>query len=208
MLDEFSRSTGPTSDDGTTCGHSRQSLSTNGESTASRAGSHAKTSASPITTEPDSTESEAGCSSTSCESFAFYDRASLSWKTYQTCLFGGWVEFSESWPRAGTMRNGKCSERISLDHRSIANASGYWHTPTTRDAKGQSGRGNRIKRGRNGKLHVANLCDQLVDIGRQDLVRSTTFREWLMGLPIGWTDLGASATPSFPSSPNLSADAS
>jgi hypothetical protein len=44
-----------------------------------------------------------------------------------------------------------------------------------------------LKRGRNGRLHIANLCDQLVDFGRPDLVRSTTFREWLMGLPIGHT---------------------
>jgi len=32
--------------------------------------------------------------------------------------------------------------------------------------------------------------------------------EWLMGFPIGWTDLGHSATPSSPRSPNSSADAS
>jgi hypothetical protein len=39
--------------------------------------------------------------------------------------------------------------------------------------------------GGGGRLHIANLCDQLVDFIRPDLVRSTTFREWLMGLPIG-----------------------
>jgi len=58
--------------------------------------------------------------------------------------------------------------------------------------------------GGNGKLHIANLCDQLVDIGRPDLVRSYTFREWLMGLPIGHTDCGPSATPSSRKSRNSS----
>jgi hypothetical protein len=29
-----------------------------------------------------------------------------------------------------------------------------------------------------------------------------TWVEWLMGYPIGWTDLDASATPSFPKSPS------
>ena len=77
-----------------------------------------------------------------------------------------------------------------------ASASGLWQTPTTRDYKGQSGLGNRTRRGRNGRLHVANLCDQLVDIGRPDLVRSVTFRERLMGFPIGHTDSGRSETPS------------
>lgn len=71
---------------------------------------------------------------------------------------------------------------------------GGWQTPTTRDGKGQSGKGNRIKRGKNGRLHVANLCDQLVDLGRPDLVRSTRFRCWLMGFPEQWEVAGAMAT--------------
>lgn len=73
---------------------------------------------------------------------------------------------------------------------STEHESGYWQTPTTRDGKGQSGKGNRTKRaGKNGKLHVANLCDQIVDCGRPDLVRSVQFRYSLMGWPTGWTDL-------------------
>jgi hypothetical protein len=103
-------------------------------------------------------------------------------------------------------RNGKLLAVTPSVEVNTANASGYWHTPTTRDAKGQSGRGNRIRRGRRGKLHVANLCDQLVDIGRPDLVRSATFREWLMGLPIGWTDLKDSGTLLCPKSPSGLAD--
>lgn len=80
--------------------------------------------------------------------------------------------------------------------RNGASESTGWQTPTTRDGKGQSGRGNRIRRGKNGRLHVANLCDQLVDIGRPDLVRSGGFRCWLMGYPESWDDAGVTAMPS------------
>jgi hypothetical protein len=85
-----------------------------------------------------------------------------------------------------------------------ANGSGSWQTPTTRDGKGQSGRGNRLKRAKNGRMHVANLCDQLVDIGRPDLVRSTRFRCWLMGYPESWERVRATAMPSSRRSPRSS----
>jgi hypothetical protein len=43
---------------------------------------------------------------TSQGSFASYDHESLSWKTFQLCLDGGSETYSETWPRAGTMRAG------------------------------------------------------------------------------------------------------
>lgn len=73
---------------------------------------------------------------------------------------------------------------------------GSWQTPTTRDGKGESGKGNRTKRGKPGKPHVANLCDQLVDLGRRDLVRSSAFRCHLMGYPTCWEDAAPTATRS------------
>lgn len=130
-------------------------------------------------------------------SFAKYDPASRSWKTRQCSLLGGLDGFSETWPRWGLMRDGECSELIGLEPRNIENESGYWQTPTTRDGKGQSGKGNRIKRGKNGKLHVANLCDQIVDLGRPDLVRSIEFRYSLMAWPSGWTDCAPLAMDRF-----------
>ena len=59
------------------------------------------------------------------------------------------------------------------------------------------------KRGKNGNLHVANLCDQIVDLGRPDLVRSVTFRLWLMGWPEGWTNLEPLETDKFQQWQNL-----
>lgn len=37
---------------------------------------------------------------------ANFDRATSSWRTSQTSLFGGYTEFSETWPRSGMTRNG------------------------------------------------------------------------------------------------------
>ena len=162
---------------------------------SSAAAFHAKTSAMQGLAQV-STASAAAYGANMHGSFAKFDHASYSWKTSQLSLDGGLAEFSGTWPQAGMMRNGNASELMQLALRKRGSASGYWQTPTTRDGKGQSGLGNRIKRGRNGRLHVANLCDQIVDTGRRDLVRSPTFREWLMGLPIGWTDVRQSATPS------------
>lgn len=40
------------------------------------------------------------------DSLARYDRASSSWRTSQHCFIEGLSEFSEAWPRSGTMRSG------------------------------------------------------------------------------------------------------
>jgi hypothetical protein len=147
--------------------------------------------------DPESTENKAGCGQKWPGSFAKYDHDSRSWKTHQFSLLGDFTEFSGTWPRWGLMRDGVCWEQMHLAPRNIESVSGYWQTPTTRDGKGQSGKGNRIKRGRNGRLHVANLCDSIIDIGRQDLVRSVTFRLKLMGWPIGWTNCAPLETAKF-----------
>ena len=52
----------------------------------------------------------------------------------------------------------------------------------------------------------ANLCDQIVDLGRPDLVRSTSFRNWLMGYPESWEGARATATRSSRKSPKHSSN--
>lgn len=131
-------------------------------------------------------------------SFAKWDQASCEWKTRQCSLIEGSTAYSQTWPAWGLMLDGECSELTPLVPPSTAPEFGYWQTPTTRDAKGQSGKGNRIRRGKGGRLHVANLCDQIVDCGRPDLVRSVQFRYSLMGWPTGWTGLKPLETDKFP----------
>lgn len=122
---------------------------------------------------------------------------SLGNKLQAKLPWDGWITYSTIWKERATPAGRRiCALRVS-DRRSGGRGFIGWQTPTTRDGKGQSGRGNRIKRGKNGRLHVANLCDQLVDYGRPDLVRSPQFRSWLMGYPEQWDSAGVTAMQSI-----------
>lgn len=170
--------------------------------------------------ESESTASGVGYGASSIESFASYDLESCSWKTRQVCLFGGWIEFSGTWPRAGTMRNGKAFQQFPL----VPNTSGIGFglqpipTPTVNDSRG--GRNATARRTTDGNHHSGmTLVDYVtiyptpradardnaggsnsrrtakqagVYIGRK---LNPEFVEYLMGLPIGWTALEDSGMP-------------
>ena len=80
------------------------------------------------------TESAAECGATWPASLAKYDRATSSWRTAQYSLLGGLDEFSETWPKWGSMQNGECWERQTLAPLTNENASGLWQTPVADDA--------------------------------------------------------------------------
>ena len=58
--------------------------------------------------EQGSTESGRACGENRRGSFAKYDPDTCGWRTHQRSLGGGYIEFSETWPRWGSMRNGEC----------------------------------------------------------------------------------------------------
>lgn len=60
---------------------------------------------------------------TSPTPFAYYDRATSSWKTSQLTLAWDSGEYSETWPKRGTMRNGECFVRPMLGFPTNANES-------------------------------------------------------------------------------------
>ncbi len=91
--------------------------------------SHARTSASPAQ-EKGLTESVQDSGQKWPASSMKYDRDTRSWRTAQHSLLGGLDEFSGTWPRWGSMRNGECWERQTLAHRTAENESGLWPTPT------------------------------------------------------------------------------
>lgn len=93
------------------------------------AASRARTSAQPEVAQ-DLTESEADSGAKWQGSFTKYDPATRSWKTRQFSLLGGLVEFSETWPRWGSMRNGECLERPIAERPTCESESGLWPTPT------------------------------------------------------------------------------
>jgi hypothetical protein len=93
---------------------------------------HARTSALP---EPAmvSTESEVGSGSKWRASFAKFSPSESKWKTAQCSLLGDSEEFSETWPRWGSMLNGECYLRPMSVPTISANESGsvaLWPTPT------------------------------------------------------------------------------
>lgn len=169
----------------------------------------------------DLTENDQGFFSKPFAWFANYNRESLCWKTWQRCLLGDWIEYLGRWPRSGMMQNGiayrlpplvprisgtefsfwptpnvvgyrsdgelRClqrlvepSEFVGMTERAAASKRArFWPTPNARDGKGKSGphwNHETLPDAAGGKLNPAWV-------------------EWLMGFPLGWTDLEDSETP-------------
>jgi hypothetical protein len=95
---------------------------------------HAKTSA-PQERGQESTESDPGCGHIWQELLARYDQSTSLWRTPQSSLLGDYTEFSETWPRWGSMQNGVSYRRQTLVPPTNETESGLWPTPIAQDAK-------------------------------------------------------------------------
>jgi hypothetical protein len=123
---------------------------------------------------------------------ASFDHRSWSWRTSQTCLFGGWAPFSETWPRSGMTRNGTAFRLPTLVIHKRGSASGLLPTLVKADARQVC----------NGSRRERRLCDGLTmtDWVRLRLGRKRVpidLSESMMGFPIGFTALEPSETASF-----------
>ena len=193
------------------------------------AGSLAKTSAQPAKAQA-STESAAECGRTWHESFARWDRATLSWRTAQCSLLEGLDVYSETWPKWGMMRAGECSERLMPMLRTSGTVSGLWPTPRAGNPGSRpNGKGGKIlaeevaitagqrMRGQKtwptptchnakefdspseAKRHTPSLCHQARGgDATQPKHLNPVWVEWLMGWPLGWTDLKPLETDKYP----------
>lgn len=209
MPNESLRSTGLTSGDGMTCEPSRQQTEI-GASMSSAVDSLARTSA-VLDDVPESTESEAVFGLNTQESFAILDRDTSSWRTSQRCLFGGWREFSETWPRSGSMQSGTCYRRAPSVPHIHESACFSLPTPTKSDAgvgeiisecRPDAITGKPRKVNRNGKTWSAGLGRLFVIA--TGLPLHPNLSEWMIGFPKDWTALGHVETPSVPQSPSSS----
>jgi hypothetical protein len=128
----------------------------------------------------DLTEKEVGCGEKWQGSFVKYDPDSRLWKTPQRSLFGGFTEFSETWPRWGTMRNGECWALIIAEPTITEPEYGWLPTPTCADAKNAGGKQNQYDLSR----HAREITGKRL---------SVHYSEWTMDWPLGWTDSMPSA---------------
>lgn len=103
--------------------------------------------------EPASMESEADSGPTWFGLFARYSPTESKWKTAQCSLLGDSEEFSETWPRWGSMRNGVSYLRQIPELPICESASGLWVTPSASD----SSRGGKITDAMSGRSLVQQL---------------------------------------------------
>lgn len=80
----------------------------------------------------------AACSSTSSPPFATWDAGSCFWRTSERSLFGGWMPFSDRWPRAGSLRSGRVYRRPKLALRTSESGGSVspWPTPRGHEVGG------------------------------------------------------------------------
>jgi hypothetical protein len=79
-----------------------------------------------------------GFTEKSCESLAWYDQDTSSWKTYQRSFLTDWESYSETWPRWGITVNGSALRHPMWAHRMgatdglhLPNGKDFHHTPNT-----------------------------------------------------------------------------
>lgn len=208
------KSTGPMFDAGTMFARFRQSRRLTGPAMLCAEGFHVRTSAIVAKDHLASKVLKVDCGLSSLESFAFLCRDSLSWKTYQRCLFEGLTEFSGSWPTAGMMRNGAayalpnselptfvtvCSFS-ALDGSAIAPIpilGVFWPTLVASHGGFNSHCDKRIRPNfwrclmmwpQNGvrAFSTKGRCIRMWERGKAN----PECGEWFMGFPVGWTDVG------------------
>jgi len=118
-------------------------------------------------------------------SFTKYSPDSCSWKTHQCSFLEDLDEFSETWPRWGSMRTGECYQLPMLEQNINETEYGLWPTPTTPSGGGNCGGSGAYKNAIKNGTHIPHSINP-------------NLYEWLMGWPIGWTDLSVRVTAKWP----------
>jgi hypothetical protein len=167
---------------------------------------------------PELTESVRVCGDTWPGSFAKYDPDACLWKTRQCSLVAGLDVFLETWPRWGSMRDGACWAQSTpvrptdeSESGSKPNGETLWPTPAASDNRSRgtaNSTARRIKIGKQIGLEAAvKYATPTAHNAKEgaypaEYTRKTpslasqaggalnpTWVEWLMGWPLGWTDL-------------------
>jgi len=148
---------------------------------------HAKTSQ-PLEGGGGSLVREAPCGNTWPGSFARWSQDSSLWKIAQCLLPEDSQLYLGTWPRWGLMQDGVCLEQRPLVRNTKETACGSWGTPTTsQDYKPIRKLAPSEASGKHGTILVGSIGKEHPHLIGRYLRPLVT--EYLMGWPIGWTDL-------------------
>jgi len=122
------------------------------------------------------------------------------WKTHQFSLLGGLESFLETWPGWGIMLAGECWELNRPAHLTRETESGFsLPTPTKCDnskvSKNPEFWARRLAQGRSGMDNLPEFATTIFQGGDGRI--HPHLHEWLMGWPIGMTDLQPLETDKF-----------
>jgi len=127
-------------------------------------------------------------------SLARFNRATSSWRTPQCSLVEGLDEFSETWPRWGSMRNGVCWAHTTQGFPIPENVFGLWvPTPRASIFKNRKWWVRKVPMGNLEELPC--LQTRFHHLAGQRI--NQEWLEWLMWWPIGWVCLEPLATAKF-----------
>ena len=138
-----------------------------------------------LETAQDLPASDQGCGANTLGSFASYDRATSSWKTYQLCFVEGLETFSETWPRAGMTLNGTAYRLAPLVPLTSVTGCGLLPTLGKNEPKGA---GKARYRG-SAEFRGAKMSEGLRSGPDDPIYLHPDFAEEVMGFPPGWTAL-------------------
>ena len=162
------------------------------------------------------TESAPACGDTWRGSLARFDPATSSWRTAQPSLLEDLGESSVIWPRSGMTAAGQCWELPMLGRRTDATDSGLWPTPKVCGNYNRKGASASSGDGLATAVYQTPVSRMWKDNGKSpsELDRNSptlamqaggalnpTWVEWLMGWPLGWTDLKRLETDKSHSAP-------
>jgi hypothetical protein len=122
-------------------------------------------------------------------SFAEYDHDTHTWRTYQVSLLTLMQdEYTGTWPIAGMIVDGVAYPLPKQERRIAEIDGGLWPTPAARDYRSQHADNSESFMERQNHPRGVNLVEELQRQGIRGQL-NPTWVEWLMGWPIGWTDL-------------------
>ena len=174
--------------------------------------------------EQESKENDPGCGSTWRGSFVKYDHDMSLWRTHQCSFLGDLEPFSETWPQWGLMRDGECWEQRTLEQTirgtEFGSLAQTWPTPDANSEKrgtqpnwtpkrksGQPAQYTINQAVRDRMFPTPTCHNSKEGAYPSEYTRNTPtlathasgklnpmWVEWLMGWPLGWTDLKPLAT--------------